>query len=162
MSIKESVHSNDNFFIYGLQNLLSKELVNDFFTIIDLDDRSSNDAQDMINRDKEIIAFASNDLASLYANEFGKMPVLDKRCSIKDILSYFMLKDEKGIYRSTINLTKREKEITNLLRAGFSQDEISEKLNISNKTMYCHRRNIMKKLDCSNRIYLQKLLLQTN
>ena len=161
MNVKNPVISNDNFFTLGLKNLLSNELVNDFFTIIDLDDISDNDIQDIASRDKEVVAFASNDLSSLYANKFIKVPVLDKRCSLKDILSYFMMKDEKGIYRSNTNLTKRETEIVTLLRNGFSHDEIAKKLNIADKTMYCHKRNLMKKLGCENRIDFQKMLLQT-
>lgn len=161
MNINNSVISNNNFFSLGLKKLLSSEFVNDFFTIIDLDDISEDDMKKIANRDKEVIAFASNDLSSLYANKFIKVPVLDKRCSLKDILSYFMMKDEKGIYRSNANLTKRETEIVTLLRNGLTHDEIAKKLNIADKTMYCHKRNLMKKLGCDNRINFQKMLLQT-
>lgn len=159
--MKKSVCSNDNFFIFGLKNLLSKEFVNDYFTILDLDHISKDDMYEIIIRDKEIIAFASNDLSSLSADSFGKIPILDKRSSLKDILSYFMLKNESGIYRSSVALTKREKEILTLLHKGFSHESISKQLNIKSKTMYTYRRNLMNKLGCENRIYFQKLLLQT-
>lgn len=161
MNLNNPVISNDSFFSLGLKNLLSNELVNDFFTIIDLDNLSDCDMKNITNRDKEVIAFASNDFSSLYAHKFTKVPVLDKRCSLKDILSYFMMKDEKGIYHSNTNLTKRETEIVTLLRKGLNHDEIAKKLNISNKTIYCHKRNLMKKLGCENRINFQKMLLQT-
>ena len=161
LSIAKSVLSNNQFFIIGIKNLLSKELLNDYYTILDLDNIPHTEGKKMINKDKEIIAFASNDLSSLKAESFGSIPVLDKRCSVKNILSYFMLKNQSGIYHATIVLTKREREILYWLRKGISHDEISNKLNIKSKTIYTYRRNIMKKLGCENRIDFQKQLLRT-
>ena len=160
MSMQESVLSNDSFFITGLKNLLSKEFLNDYFTILDLDNIPQNGIDNIVTNDKEIVAFASSDLSSLHADNFGTIPVLDKRSSIKDILSYFIFKSQRSIYHSTIALTKREKEILYWFRKGISHDDISNKLNIKSKTIYTYRRNIMKKLGCENRIEFHKQLLK--
>lgn len=50
------------------------------------------------------------------------------------------------------NLTKREKEIANLLLDGMSYNEISEKLNITLRTVKAHTQNIYKKLNVKNRL----------
>lgn len=161
MNLQNSVLSNDRFFIFGLKNLLSQEFLSDFFTVLDLDNMSKDEIGKMKINNKEIVAFASNDLSSLNADNFGEVAVLDKRCSLKDIVGYFMLKNKNGIYNSTMNLTKREKEILRLLKKGLSHDAVSQELNIKHKTVYTYRRNIMQKLGCENRIDFQNLLLQT-
>lgn len=47
-------------------------------------------------------------------------------------------------------LTPREKEIVELLSKGFSSKEISERLNVSVHTIQKHRKNILRKTNCSN------------
>lgn len=48
-------------------------------------------------------------------------------------------------------LTKREKEIFNLLIINKSTKQIAQKLNISEKTVRNHISNVIQKLDCNNR-----------
>jgi DNA-binding NarL/FixJ family response regulator len=45
------------------------------------------------------------------------------------------------------NLTKREREILQLIGEGLTDKEISRKLNLSLHTVHVHRKNIMNKLD---------------
>jgi len=54
------------------------------------------------------------------------------------------------------SLTKREEIILKLLVKGFQNQEIANKLYISEKTVKTHRRNIIKKLDARNLIDLYK------
>lgn len=49
-------------------------------------------------------------------------------------------------------ITKREKEIFNLLACNYSTLEISKKLNISCKTVRNHISNVIQKLGVSNRM----------
>lgn len=160
MNISTQILSNNSFFILGIKKLLHKEKINNYHAILDLDNMSHADTLNLICIDQDIVAFASNDLSSLNVEKFGGMTILDKRCSIKDILNYFTLKKQCGIYHATTVFTPREKEIFHLLKKGISHSEISHNLNIKNKTIYTYRRNIMKKLCCKNRIEFQKKLLE--
>lgn len=47
-------------------------------------------------------------------------------------------------------VTKREKEIIELISAGYSNKEIAEKINLSTSTVDVHRYNILKKLNVKN------------
>lgn len=49
-----------------------------------------------------------------------------------------------------INLTRREREILQLIAEGFTNKDIARKLNLSLYTVHVHRKNIMKKLDVHN------------
>jgi DNA-binding NarL/FixJ family response regulator len=49
-----------------------------------------------------------------------------------------------------IEITKREKEIIELISAGYSNKEIAEKINLSTSTVDVHRYNILKKLNVKN------------
>jgi len=48
------------------------------------------------------------------------------------------------------NLTRREKDIINLLSQGMTTHQIAQSLFISNLTVETHRRNILKKFDVNN------------
>ena len=48
-------------------------------------------------------------------------------------------------------LTKREKEIVNLLIKNKNTRDISKELHISEKTVRNHISNVIQKLDCENR-----------
>lgn len=49
-------------------------------------------------------------------------------------------------------LTKREKDIFKLLALNYSTTEISDKLNISEKTVRNHISNVIQKLGLTNRL----------
>lgn len=51
---------------------------------------------------------------------------------------------------NTINLTKREKEVLELIKEGFLSKEISDKLSISINTVNIHRQNILQKTNTNN------------
>jgi DNA-binding NarL/FixJ family response regulator len=53
-----------------------------------------------------------------------------------------------GVYK--VDVTKREKEIIELISLGFSNKEIAEKLLVSISTVDAHRYNILKKLEVKN------------
>ena len=78
----------------------------------------------------------------------------EKYCSrsISHILASNLLNsDSFGNKRnSKLEVTKREREILQLISEGYSNKEISEKLYLSVKTINAHRKNILKKLDSKN------------
>ena len=160
MPVSNSVFSDDAFFVYGLCGLLSREFLNDFFIVLDLDCQYAGDGAIPASEDKEVVAFVSNDIAFYKAEKIGMPHVLDKKSSVQDILDFFLLKRDAGAYHTKRNLTQREKEILALMAEGATHQEMADKLGINYKTFYSHRRNLMLKLGCDNRICLQNLFLQ--
>ena len=51
---------------------------------------------------------------------------------------------------SSLNLTKKEKEIVEYLFKGYTSQDIADAIGLSKHTVDTHRRNILKKNDCSN------------
>lgn len=60
------------------------------------------------------------------------------------------------------NLTKRELEIMGLVKLNLSNQEIADKLYLSNYTVGTHRRNIMQKLGLHTPAALMKFILENN
>jgi DNA-binding CsgD family transcriptional regulator len=58
-------------------------------------------------------------------------------------------------------LTKKEKEIANLLLDGLNSQEIAEKLFISKYTVLTHRKKLLKKLNAKNTAEMMKILIST-
>lgn len=63
---------------------------------------------------------------------------------------------------SKIILTRREKEILNLLDKGFNGPQIADKLYISSYTVETHRKNLMQKLETSTTQMLLKKAREMN
>ncbi len=59
-------------------------------------------------------------------------------------------------------ITKREKEIFDLIIANYSTDEIAKKLSLSNKTVRNHISNVIQKLDVENRTQAIVELIKLN
>ena len=57
-------------------------------------------------------------------------------------------------------LTAREREIIVMIAQGLSTKEIAAKLNISFKTVVCHRSHILEKLNCHESATLVRLALK--
>jgi len=57
---------------------------------------------------------------------------------------------KKAVVEDPFNLTKREKQILNLVLQLKNNKDIAEELNISRRTAEVHRFNLMKKLDVKN------------
>jgi two-component system nitrate/nitrite response regulator NarL len=77
--------------------------------------------------------FISRSVSQILANNF-----INKEYSTKS----------NGVYK--IEVTKREKQIIELISLGFSNKEIAEKLLVSISTVDAHRYNILKKLEVKN------------
>lgn len=163
--LSNSVFSDDAFFVYGLYKLLGLDFIKSFFMIFDLDSKYS-DAEyaegffTSVTENKENVAFVSNDVDFFKAQKFGFSYILDKKSSVLDILNFFLLKSNSGLYHAKEKLTPRETEILKLMYDGMTHQEMTLRLGIKDKTFYTHRRNLMMKLGCDNRICLQNLFLQ--
>ena len=62
--------------------------------------------------------------------------------------------------RKKWSLTSREKEILELIWAGFKTKEIGQRLMISVRTVETHRTNMMQKIRVSNTVQLLKTTIQ--
>lgn len=84
--------------------------------------------------------------------------------SLRGDKSYFNIDPEKGGFdpaNSNVDtpklsdiLTKRELEITKLVAMGLNSEKIAEELIVSLHTIRTHRKNIMRKANCSNTVDL--------
>ena len=90
------------------------------------------------------------------------------KTSNKSTLSFIGLQNEPSFYNvevkeiytpSVIQMTKREKEIIQLIMKGMSTKQISELLVISNLTVSTHRRNILKKTNTKTSLELQNKVI---
>lgn len=163
MNRRCGIISDDKFFILGLTELLGRELINDFFLIVDLDSfNASEKGIELLLYEKKVMAFASNDVDFYKSEAFGNITVLDRRSSIKSIIKCFLSEEEDDKYHIKFELSERERQILYMVCCGNSSQKIAELLNLSPKTVYTHRRNLMKKLGCENRIRLQKLCLNNS
>ncbi len=79
---------------------------------------------------------------------------------LKEYLEH--VKDEqKGYYKfKHFELTQREKEIVILIMDGFTNQEIADKLFLSNRTVDTHRNNVLNKLDLKNTATLVKYAME--
>lgn len=59
-------------------------------------------------------------------------------------------------HQNPLSLTKREKEVLQLIAAEYTTNEMAEKLFISLNTVETHRRNILRKLDVRNSVGIVK------
>lgn len=58
--------------------------------------------------------------------------------------------EKTQVKSASVHLTKREKEILNLIADGLTSQEIAESLYISPRTVETHRANLLQKLDIKN------------
>lgn len=62
--------------------------------------------------------------------------------------------------KKNINLTEREKEVLNLVALGNTNKEVSQKLNVSVKTVETHKARIMEKTGCERRSELVRYAMK--
>jgi len=85
--------------------------------------------------------------------------------SISDIIVKSYVKQTKLESKSTstkAKLTNRELEIIKLVSEGFMNKEISDKLNISIRTVDSHKSNIMQKLELKSSVDIVKYAIKNN
>lgn len=74
--------------------------------------------------------------------------------------SYFNVDPIRNLSSSNEILTKRERQIFNLLAKSFTSRQIAEELHISTATVSSHRKNIYKKIDVSSILELVQFGLE--
>lgn len=79
---------------------------------------------------------------------------------IADILVEEFHHPRHGEGRTTSHLTSREREILQLIAEAKTSKEIAAQLNLSVKTVFAHRRNIMEKLKAKNLADLTRIAIR--
>lgn len=79
--------------------------------------------------------------------------------SLKEMLLQNMLRHQKRATNIPLELTKREKEVLELIVAGDTTQEIADKLFISPRTAETHRLTLLKKLDVKNTAGLVRMAI---
>lgn len=156
MRLSSSVISTDPYFHLGICSLLSHELIDENFYIIDVDTTVINQVRKYANCGKPLIAFVSNDLDYYALKKINNILFIDKKRKLNEILSFLIANDKKYQYRIKFKLSSREREVMDYLYQGMSSSEISEVIGMKLKTFYTHRRNLIRKLRIGNRISLYR------
>lgn len=91
----------------------------------------------------------SLELIIRYLKNNNKQKIADELISVTHLLKTETKKRHEKIINS-VNLTKRENEVLNLICKGLKNNEISEKLYISSRTVDNHRANILLKTNTKN------------
>ncbi|MFY1026853.1 response regulator [Actinobacillus seminis] len=122
-----------------------------------------------------MLSVNDSELTVKKALELGAKGYLSKRCSPDELIQAVRTVYAGGVYlmpeltaklvssrqsHPVEQLTKREREICELLILGLDAKEIGEKLNLSFKTVHVHRANAMSKLNVKNNVELANLLNQ--
>ena len=66
------------------------------------------------------------------------------------VVNSYMKESQAGSHDPSKSMSTREREILQLLAEGYNNKDISEKLNLSIKTVETHRANIMRKMEFKN------------
>lgn len=72
MTLSTNILSKDKYFTLGLIELLGEEFIDNFFLIIDLDSNDLTGSEWIYFSNKNIVAFASSDLAFISPNYLKK------------------------------------------------------------------------------------------
>ncbi|OZN25573.1 DNA-binding response regulator [Actinobacillus seminis] len=122
-----------------------------------------------------MLSVNDSELTVKKALELGAKGYLSKRCSPDELIQAVRTVYAGGVYlmpeltaklvssrqsHPVEQLTKREREICELLILGLDAKKIGEKLNLSFKTVHVHRANAMSKLNVKNNVELANLLNQ--
>ncbi|MEZ8324042.1 transcriptional regulator UhpA [Vibrio cyclitrophicus] len=108
--------------------------------------------------------------------ELGAKGYLSKRCSPDELIQAVHTSANGGCYltpdiaiklatpvknKASLNqLTRREREVCQLLATGLDVKSIAVELGVSHKTVHVHRANAMDKLNVKNNVELAKLFTQ--
>ena len=77
---------------------------------------------------------------------------------VKDILINQELKEDSEKAGDLNDLSRRELDVINLIKAGLKSKEIALQLEISTKTVEVHRYNVLRKLKLKNSVSLVNFL----
>jgi len=95
-------------------------------------------------------------IREVYADKFFLSPKISRFIVDGFLGKRYINENDKDV----VDLTKREKEILQLIAEGFTNKEIAVQLKLSLNTVHVHRNNIMKKLDIHRQADLVRYALK--
>lgn len=159
MDLSEFIISENWFFKLGINNLLTKELIDSYYYIVDLDTVNHKDIYNYPAIERKTIAFVSNDIDYYTVKKRNQhIHFIDKRTCISEIMKDFYSSQFTSSYIAGNKLSSREVDVLSCLREGLSPSEVVSELGIKEKTFYTYRRYIMLKLKLNNRLFFYKNL----
>lgn len=156
MDLSDSVISDDYFFIFGFSALLSRELIDENFYIVDVETTSYAQVNDSVCQGRKIFAFISNDVDYYALQHLENVTLIDRRSPVKEVLSCLLVNNSRFNYHVKYKLSARENEVLTCMQQGLDTQQIGERLGMNMKTFYAHRTRMINKLQISNRITLYK------
>ncbi|ADO47334.1 helix-turn-helix transcriptional regulator [[Enterobacter] lignolyticus] len=156
MDLSDSIFSDDYFFIVGISALLTSELIDENYYIVDVEATNLLQIKRHLFPGRKIIAFITNDLDYYALKHIQNIMFVDKRRRLNEILSCLFVKDSRFRYRVRYTLSLRENEVLSCMQKGLDASEIGKCLGITVKTFYTHRRSLIFKLQAENRISLYR------
>ncbi|TLV06193.1 helix-turn-helix transcriptional regulator [Klebsiella indica] len=154
MDLSDAIFSDDYFFIVGISALLTPELIDENYYIIDIDTTNLSEVRKRIFPGRKIIVFITNDLDYYALKHMADFVFIDKKCRLNEIPSCLLVKNSQYNYRVKYSLSRREKEVLSCMQQGLDAKEIGRQLGMTMKTFYTHRRSLIFKLRQSNRVSL--------
>lgn len=158
MDLSNSVISNDYFFILGLSALLSRELIDENYFIVDVETTNHLQASRCLFQGRNVFAFISNDLDYYMHCHLENVIFIDRQAPEKEVLFCLLVDNARFNYRVRHPLSCREKEVLFCMKDGLSTHAIGERLSMNMKTFYAHRARLITKLQVGNRIALYKII----
>lgn len=161
MDLSGSIFSDDYFFIVGMSELLTPELIDENYCIIDIETICMSEVRKNITPGKKVIIFISNVLDYYALKHMSDFVFIDKKCRLNEILSCLLVKSSQYNYRMKYSLSQREEEVLYCMQKGLDVKEISQRLGMTRKTFYAHRRSLIFKLQQGNRVVLYQNIART-
>lgn len=156
MDLSDSIFSDDHFFIVGMSALLTPELIDENYYIVDVEATNLTRIKKYFSTSRRVIAFIKNDLDYYALKNIHNIIFIDKRCQLKEILSCLFVNDSRYKYRVKYRLSSRESEVLACMQKGLDANETVKQLGMATKTFYAHQRSLIFKLQLGNRISLYR------
>jgi DNA-binding CsgD family transcriptional regulator len=156
MDLTNSVFSDDYFFKFGFETLLAQAPVEENYHIIDVETMDYSQVTESVCLGKTVFAFIVNDIDYYALQHLENVTLIDRRSTIKEVLSCLLLKSSRCNYQVKYKLSVRENEVLTCMQQGLDTPEISQRLGMNMKTFYAHRTRMISKLQIGNRITLYK------
>lgn len=159
----EMNHAFADLFGYSRRDLLDQSMVKLFPSMDDFEKIGSDALNSLMQQksfyysDQRFMQHKNGEL--FWTHTHGR--TLSPEDPFKLMVWHFERKDQAR--SNTVNLTKRETEITQLIVNGFTCKEIAKQLNLSHRTIEVHKANLMKKLGVHSKAELtSKIIIQNN